>query len=299
MLQLTFSSGTYAPAFVVQRPSGSSVLMFYDRLSGPGTLTLTQTCDAPGTWTIYVTTFDNIAPGSFSPTLHYLFNPALPTALTELNYTYYADGSLQSAADSASGLTEYVYDNAGRMTTETQYDPSGQGYVAPKRVDFTYNDAGQVLTETCYNATTQTNWVATSTSTYDGMDRLTTLNHNFDSTNYTYTYTLDADSRITDVAMPNSASVDFTGGYDAANQLLAADYTSQTDDSYSYDQNGNETGTNWTTGADNRLRDGPRLVGRGLHLHGRRRGQPHSPLPGQQPRRGVRQRRHGRYPVLL
>jgi len=260
ILQLTISSSTYAPAFVLQRPGGSSVSMFYENLSVPGTLTLKQTCDADGTWTIYVTTFDNIASGSFSPTLYYLVNPAVPTALVEQNYSYYADGSLQSASDSVSGETDYQYNGAGLMTQEMQHDPNNLGYVAPKRVDFTYNDAGQVLTETRYNATSQTNWVATSTSIYDGMGRLTDLDHSFDSTTRNYHYTLDAGSRVTNVTMPFD-TVDFTNGYDAANQLVAADFNSQADESYTLDQNGNLTDTNWNTGAANRLITAPTSSG--------------------------------------
>jgi RHS repeat-associated protein len=257
VIHLEVQGTGFNPSLLVVRPNSTYLLIS----NGTTALSVDVTADDPydenlgyTTWLVYVGSADGRT-GSYS--CHGLVNPTVPTALTELNYSYYVDGSLKSAADSVYGLTEYQYNGAGQMTRQTQRDPENLGRVASKRVDFDYNDAGQVLTATRYNATTQTNWVATSTSTYDGMGRLTDLNHTFDSTNFDYAYTLDGASRITHIAMPQSKSVDFTNGYDAANQLIAASFSNQANESYSLDQNGNRTDANWTTGANSRLLTAP------------------------------------------
>jgi YD repeat-containing protein len=42
-------------------------------------------------------------------------------------------------------------------------------------------------------------------------------------------------------------------GSDQTDQLISADHNYQSDESYSYDANGNRTGGGYTTGNDNRL----------------------------------------------
>ena len=66
-------------------------------------------------------------------------------------------------------------------------------------------------------------------------------------------------------------TVDYT--YDDTNQLTGADYDYQTDESYSYDANGNRTRRSYTTGDDNRLTSDGTYT-----LRLRRRRQPHRPV---------------------
>ena len=167
--------------------------------------------------------------------------------LAELDYTYYADGSVNAISDSEGGLTEYQYDPLGRLTHLQQ---SGTG-VAEKRVDFAYNDAGQPTSITRYADLEGTELVATTTypalTGYDGMGRLTSLEHAFGATTRTYSWQYDAASRITQMVSPDGTD-NFT--LDDTSQLLTA---SLNDEDHQYDANGNRTSTGYATGAGNRL----------------------------------------------
>ncbi|MEE3718769.1 hypothetical protein V2H45_18665 [Tumidithrix elongata RA019] len=65
-----------------------------------------------------------------------------------------------------------------------------------------------------------------------------------------YTQAYDAKSRITGVTSGDGSS-NFT--YDNTDQLTGADYSFQTDESYTYDDNGNRTNAGYVTGVNNRL----------------------------------------------
>jgi len=69
-----------------------------------------------------------------------------------------------------------------------------------------------------------------------------------------YSWTFDAASRITQQTGPDGTVV-YT--HDQTDQLLTADHTSQTDETYSYDLNGNRTLTGYETGSWNRLLEDP------------------------------------------
>ena len=91
---------------------------------------------------------------------------------------------------------------------------------------------------------------------YDNLGRLTDLTHTHDATTIAdYGWTFDSYSRVTQMSFTsstgNSGTSDYS--YDDTGQVTAADHDFQTDESYSYDENGNRTLTGYTTGDNNQL----------------------------------------------
>jgi RHS repeat-associated protein len=99
--------------------------------------------------------------------------------------------------------------------------------------------------------------VVETSHTYDDLDRLTDITHSKGANilaNYTQTY--DAKSRITGVTSGDGSS-SFT--YDNTDQLTDVDYSFQTDESYTYDDNRNRTNAGYVTGINNRLLEDPKF----------------------------------------
>jgi len=181
--------------------------------------------------------------------------PIVPTALTELDYTYYADGSVHTVTDSSNvsaiavntATTTYGYDVLSRITTISQ---SGSG-ASTKQVQFGYYNDNQVQTVTLSG----TSQVAVGTYGYDADGRLASLAYTQNSQplktvgNVPISYSLEEDAagNITELV-----SADGTSNYtlDAANELNSASLTSE---NYLYDANGNRTENHYATGAGNRL----------------------------------------------
>jgi RHS repeat-associated protein len=93
--------------------------------------------------------------------------------------------------------------------------------------------------------------VAKSDYQYDPAGRLTNLKHSHDgNTIADYGWEYDKGSRITKHTSPDGSS---EYNYDKTNQLTGSDHSTQTDESYQYDSNGNRTGSGYTNGANNQL----------------------------------------------
>ncbi|BAZ08411.1 FG-GAP repeat-containing protein [Calothrix sp. NIES-4071] len=168
-----------------------------------------------------------------------------------LGYTYDAVGNLLNVTDTINGTqrgTEsFTYDALNRVTRITQ---AGNG-VTTKRVDMAYDKANQLKSITRYASAAGTQLVADSIYNYDLAGRLTNLTHKRGTTNLAaYTFDYDAANRITKSTSPDGSS-DYS--YDATNQLVGTDHSFQTDESYSYDANGNRTNAGYQNGTDNRL----------------------------------------------
>jgi RHS repeat-associated protein len=148
---------------------------------------------------------------------------------------------------------DYTFDGLNRMTRVDQQSNGGNS-VAEKRVDFSYNALGQFTTIARYKDIDggSTNEVATSTFSYDNLERLTDLAYTKGGSNLftAYSWTFDALSRITDVTSQDGTT-SYT--YDSTSQLTGADHSYQTDESYSYDANGNRNMSGWSTGTNNQL----------------------------------------------
>jgi RHS repeat-associated protein len=197
-----------------------------------------------------------------------------------LAYSYNSGGQLIQANDQTGFVVNYLYDQAGRLTSLT--DASGAS-------SYTYDAAG-LITRLAHGNGTAT------TFEYDSDGRLihlvhyspsNTVNSRFD---YTYdilgrpdtvttvdgktTYTYDADSRLTSVTLPNSRVITYV--YDAAgNRIGTTDnglpttYTVNNLDEYltigatseSYDSAGNLLGTSGNVGSSYTYDPQNRLIG--------------------------------------
>ena len=156
--------------------------------------------------------------------------------------------------------------------------------MAEKRVDLAYNAIGQFTSIARYKDTDggTANEVATAAYWYDTLGRLTSLAYTKGGSNLftPYSWTYDSLSspgmdfgETPTVADPRvsatGASAVFAGlgritqmvsqdgtstyGYDSKSQLTSATHSYQSNETYSFDNNGNRTMTGYQTGTDNRL----------------------------------------------
>ncbi len=174
----------------------------------------------------------------------------------EFAHTWNANSMRTSLASEIGGTADfkndYTYDNLSRMTQVIQQDVGGGNTVADKRTDFAYNALGQFTSLTRYQSTGTSNLVATSTFTYDTLNRLTDLDHKQNSTNLAlYDYAYDAMDRITSMTHSVDGASNYT--YDKESQVTAADHPSpNSDESYTYNATGNRTGGSYTNTTNNR-----------------------------------------------
>jgi RHS repeat-associated protein len=151
-------------------------------------------------------------------------------------------------------LNTYTYDALNRVTRLDQDSQAGGNEVNEKRVDFSYNVGSQYTEIARFNglAGDAGDEVATSTYTYDTLGRLTDLEYENGNVDLftPYDWSFDNLHRVTQfVSQDGTADYD----YDKTGQLTDVDYTTQTDETYTYDANGNRTITGYTTGDNNQL----------------------------------------------
>ena len=126
------------------------------------------------------------------------------------------------------------------------------------RIPVPHNSAGRLTSFDRYKDLDggSSHLVVETDFTYDGIGRLTDLTHTHDTTTIAdYGWTYDAFSRVTQLSFSSLVGNDGTSdyAYDNTGQLTGVDHDFQTDESYSYDENGNRTNTGYTTGTNNRL----------------------------------------------
>ena len=176
-----------------------------------------------------------------------------------LTYDYDDVGRLEQVATTIGGtadaVTDYYYDSLGRLASIQQQDGGGNA-VAEKCVDFTYDDAGQWDAVSRYADLAATDLVATGTYGYDDTGRLTDLTYTKSgATLPDYDWAFDAANRMTQYVNSIDGTVNYTN--DDAGQLTGADYDYQTDEAYTYDDNGNRVTVNgsvtYVTGDNNQL----------------------------------------------
>ena len=178
------------------------------------------------------------------------------TPTVVFNQSYDADSdrtALSASIDGTADFTNaYAYDGLGQMTQVMQSGVTGGNAVAEKRVDFAYNADGQFNTITRYANLTGTQLVATGTYDYDLAGRLTSLTYTKGQTTLVdHDWTYNSVNEITDYINSIDGTADYTS--DDTSQLTGADYDYQTDESYTYDDNGNRTNTGYVTGTNNLL----------------------------------------------
>src|SRR5262249_34302956 len=125
--------------------------------------------------------------------------------------------------------------------------------VATKVVKMNYNADGTFQSIGRYKDPGGTQLVAGTTfDVYDGLGRLSQMTHqNASQVLGIYTLTHDAGDRLVQTKSPDGIS---SYGYDAVDQLTTATYSFQMSEAYSYDKNGNRTGTS-VPGPANRIQD--------------------------------------------
>jgi RHS repeat-associated protein len=145
----------------------------------------------------------------------------------------------------------YVFDSLHRLTRVDQTNqPGSAGTADDKRFEFLYNAAGQFTSIDNY-ADNSGNHIVTTYS-YDGAGRLSSLDHHRNSTQLAgYDYEYDAANRITAITSFLDGLSEYN--YDDASQLTDADHTGQTDEAYTYDDNGNRIMTGYVIGSNNRI----------------------------------------------
>ena len=155
--------------------------------------------------------------------------------------------------------TQYAhtgYDALHRLTRIDQEGQTGGNTVNEKRVDFSYNALGQYTEIARFNGTAggTGDEIATSTYAYDSLGRLTDLEYENGGVDLftPYEWSYDDLHRVTQFVSQDGTS-DYE--YDPTSQLTEADHDYQTDETYSYDKNGNRTMTGYVTGDNNQLEE--------------------------------------------
>ncbi len=151
-------------------------------------------------------------------------------------------------------MVSYAYDQRNELTGETF---SGTGLSA-EAVTFAYDPAGNMTGQTRYSNLAETSVVASTTFSYDPADQLTGITDKNASgtTLVSYGYVYDAANRVTTETRTwaSGASTDtLSYAYTNNNQLTGVSHTngSFSNESFSWDANGNETGTGYTTSTGN------------------------------------------------
>jgi RHS repeat-associated protein len=175
-----------------------------------------------------------------------LGTPDVPNVV--LNYVYDEVNNLVEVRDSingqSKGIEAFVYDNLNRVISLTQ---SGND-VADKRLEMSYDAASQMSDLTRYAGG---ELVAKSDYTYDEAGRLTNLLHDRGENSLAeYSWVYDEVDRITQLTNSDGTS---QYNYDKIDQLVNANYNYQSDEDYSYDENGNRTNAGYVTGSNNQL----------------------------------------------
>jgi YD repeat-containing protein len=172
-----------------------------------------------------------------------------------LSYTYDKNHDITSVEDNltSQGIVTYAYDAGFRLTTVT----TSYGGTAGPQVLITYAPDNQITSE---SRTIAGSGTAVNTSySYDANDRQTTI------TDYgaggsalaTYVYSYDDVSRVTTLV---DADGTYTFTYDNANELTNVDKGGTNVESYSYDANGNRTGTGYSTTVMNETLTSPGVI---------------------------------------
>ncbi|MDO4551383.1 MAG: LamG-like jellyroll fold domain-containing protein [Planctomycetia bacterium] len=203
---------------------------------------------------------------AYTYTYNYLNLPTTTTftydAQTALfTYTYDALGRQTSSSltlnNTADRTNTTTYDYLGRATSIGQH-----GNITDEIFAEFDHDANGLMTQTRryeWNASEEDyTEIAKSTLTYNSTNAVTSITHQKpDGTPIVqHSYTYDETNNI--VQYLNSIDGSTTYDYDYLGQLISADYASAgiTDESYTYDANGNRVtanGSNYTTGTNNEL----------------------------------------------
>jgi RHS repeat-associated protein len=157
-------------------------------------------------------------------------------------------------SDSLGGLLTLSYDARDELTGE-QFSGTG---LSAEAVTYSYDNAGRMTGITRYSNLAETTEVAATAYSYDHDNRMTGIvdSNSTGTTLVSYGYTYDAADRVTQEVRTWDSSADadtLTYSYTNNNQLTSVSHTNNSfsNESFTWDNNGNETGTGYTTGTDN------------------------------------------------
>ena len=174
------------------------------------------------------------------------------TPTVSLGFSYDKDGNPLTQSETingqASASTSFTYDALDRLVGETQVQGS-----TTEHVDFAYNALGQFTQISRFNNALETSPGPTSSFTYDGDNRLTSLVQQQGTAPpiASYGYVYDSASNIALQTAPNSSGT-FT--YDPNNELTSATGGTAASEAFSYDLEGNRTNLGYVTPANDNNR---------------------------------------------
>jgi RHS repeat-associated protein len=164
------------------------------------------------------------------------------------------DSNETSVSDSLGGLLTLAYDARDELTGE-QFSGTG---LSAEAVTYSYDNAGRLTGITRYSNLAETTEVAATAYSYDHANRMTGIvdTNSTGTTLVSYGYTYDAADRVSqEVRTWDSGTISdtLTYSYTNNNQLIGVTHTNNSfsNESFTWDSNGNETGTGYTTGTDN------------------------------------------------
>ena len=179
-------------------------------------------------------------------------SPDLPSVT--LTYDYDPDGDRTGMDDSLGGLVSYTYDPRDELINEAL---SGSG-ISAEAVKNAYDNEGNMTAQTRYSNLAETTVVASTTYAYDNAELLKGITDKASggTTLLSYAYTYDGAELVSqEVRVWDSGSDTDTLTYDYTNndQLTSVSHSddSFSNESFSWDANGNETGSGYTTGTGN------------------------------------------------
>jgi YD repeat-containing protein len=174
--------------------------------------------------------------------------------LVTLTYAYDGDSNETSVSDSLGGLLTLTYDARDELTGQ-QFSGTG---LSAEAVTYSYDNAGRLTGITRYSNLAETTEVAATAYSYDHANRMTGIvdSNSTGTTLVSYGCTYDAADRVTqEVRTWDSGTISdtLTYSYTNNNQLTGVTHTNNSfsNESFTWDSNGNETGTGYTTGTDN------------------------------------------------
>jgi YD repeat-containing protein len=165
-----------------------------------------------------------------------------------LFYLYDAAGNRISASDNLGVSVTSTYDSRDLLTSRVWQGPS----INPARVDFSYNPRGDHTQTHRFADIAGTQATGRSSFDYDAVGRLTAIRHRdaLDAVLAEYDYMRDLANQLVNETHHGQSS-DYL--YDTAGQLTSAGHSSQDDELYTYDANGNRIGSGIVVGPNNRL----------------------------------------------
>jgi RHS repeat-associated protein len=173
-----------------------------------------------------------------------------------LLYTYTALGQVETVTDNYGVRVGSGYDNRNRLASRTWSSTLPGGGVDPARVDFAYDASGNRLRTDRFVDLAGANRIGFTTNAYNRAGIVTNITHlgPTGSVLAKYDYNFDAAYQITRWAIGNQLS-DFA--YDRTGQLTNALNTTQPNENFRFDANGNrvgaQSGGSYVVGGNNQI----------------------------------------------